>query len=113
VISPSAACSGNDCRTVPGAGAPGVTGPVPVFSGSTGAMSAATQPEYLSLLLELPFNKIFMPWPGGAGEGREQGRGLAPLWHGRLGQDAVLSVGPSVPVQGGGGVTASSTAMWE
>lgn len=87
--------------------------PIPVCSGSSGAVSATTQIEYLSLLLELPFNKIFVLWPGSAGEGQEQGSGLTLPQHGRLREDAVLSVGLSVPVQGDGGVTVSPTAMWE
>lgn len=48
---------------------PGATVPIPMCSSSAGTMSAATQMEYLSLLLELPFNKVFAPWPSGAGEG--------------------------------------------
>lgn len=88
-------------------------------SGSTGAVSAATQTEYLSLLLELPFNKIFAPWPGSAGEGQEQGHGLALLQHGWLGGTRCclwvclspcrgMAVSPRPPLQCG-----SEQAPWE
>lgn len=87
--SSSAVCSGSDCRAEPGAGAPGTTVPIPACSSSTGAVSAAAQKEYLSLLLELPFNTVSVPWPCGAGV---RGRGLAALQHRWLREDAVLWV---------------------